>query len=147
MIALQLGTLINRSVGLTDLELISGTTSGTAASMRNALELSITYAPARRAWGANSFERVAPALKKATSTPSKDSRLTSSTFTSRPRNCNTLPADLPLASNRNEATGNSLPSKSRKNSPPTAPVAPRIATLRPGIVDALLTAVVGGTYE
>ena len=43
----------------------SGTTRGTSGSMRKAEELSITTAPACKAAGANSRDRVAPALKKA----------------------------------------------------------------------------------
>ena len=47
--------------------------------MRKAEELSITTAPAARAAGANSRERVAPALKKAMSTPLNASAFSSST--------------------------------------------------------------------
>jgi len=44
--------------------LISGTTSGTAGSIRNALDLSTTTAPAFTAWGAYSFDCAEPAEKK-----------------------------------------------------------------------------------
>ena len=50
----------------------SGTTSGHSGSMRHALELSITTAPARAAIGPNSRDTLAPALKSATSTPSNE---------------------------------------------------------------------------
>ena len=48
--------------------------------MRKADELSITIAPAASAAGANSRLRVAPALKKAMSTPLKESAVSSSTL-------------------------------------------------------------------
>ena len=47
--------------------LISGITSGTVGSMRNAEELSTTTAPAWAAMGANFFEIDPPALKNAMS--------------------------------------------------------------------------------
>jgi hypothetical protein len=49
--------------------LISGTTSGTSASYRKALELSMMIAPARAACGANSLLVDPPALKNACSMP------------------------------------------------------------------------------
>ncbi len=64
--------------------LISGMTSGTEGSMRNAEELSTTTAPARTAMGANFFEIDPPALKKATSTSRKLFSVSSSTAISRP---------------------------------------------------------------
>ena len=66
----------------TSAALISGTTSGTVGSMRNALELSITTQPAFAAMGANSFEMLPPALKSAMSMPAKESLVSSVTVTS-----------------------------------------------------------------
>src|SRR5260370_960505 len=69
----------------------SGTTSGTSASMRKALELSITTAPARAACGANSRDTEAPGAKSAISTPANESRLSRRTGTSSPRNSSVWP--------------------------------------------------------
>jgi hypothetical protein len=73
--------------------LISGTTSGTAGSMRNAEELSMTTAPFRAAIGAYSRAVLLPAENSAKSTPSKLSALSASTVRSRPQHGSTLPAD------------------------------------------------------
>ena len=54
----------------------SGTTRGTEASMRKALELSITTAPAAAATGAHCFDTEPPADANTTSTPAKASALT-----------------------------------------------------------------------
>ena len=59
--------------------------SGTAWSIRYALELSITTAPASTAAGANSRERVAPAEKSAMSMPSNDPSVSRRTVRGRPR--------------------------------------------------------------
>ena len=59
----------------------SGTTSGTSGSMRKALELSMTTAPASAAMGANSRETAAPGEKSAMSTPAKESGLRRRTVT------------------------------------------------------------------
>ena len=64
--------------------LISGTTSGTLSSCRNALELSTTTQPALAAIGANSFEMLPPALNSAMSTPAKESLVSSVTVMSWP---------------------------------------------------------------
>ena len=56
----------------------------TPASMRHALELSMTTAPARAANGANSRETLAPALKSAMSTPANESGPSFSIVTSLP---------------------------------------------------------------
>ena len=47
----------------------SGTTNGTSSSMRQALELSITIAPAAATLGASSFDVEPPAEKSAMSRP------------------------------------------------------------------------------
>src|SRR4051794_24705126 len=107
------------SSGLTSL-----TTSGTSASIRNALELSTTSAPASANRAAHSRDRVAPALNSARSKPLTDSSLsswqTSPSSSSRPT----------LRSLAN-ATSSASPNRSwarRRRMVPTAPVAPMMAT-------------------
>src|SRR6185295_5324139 len=110
------------------LGLISGITKGTAGSMRNAEELSMTTAPALAAIGPNFFEMDPPALKNAISTPAKLFSVSSSTSMSRPPKVIFLPLDRADASRRSVDIGNRLCSRQRRNSTPTAPVAPTIAT-------------------
>src|SRR5881409_1141200 len=62
--------------------LTSGTTSGTSFPIRQAELLSITTAPALAAMGANSRLMSAPAEKRAMSTPSKESLVSSRTTSS-----------------------------------------------------------------
>ena len=72
--------------------------------MRKADELSMTTAPARCAIGANCFAVPAPALKKARSTPAKESRSSAATWKiRRPRNSSLFPADRGEASSRKSA--------------------------------------------
>src|ERR1035438_4380018 len=108
--------------------LISGTTSGTASSMRNALELSTTTQPALTAMGANSFEMLPPALNSAISIPLKESFVSSVTVMSWPLNFNFLPAERADASKVSLPTGKFLFSRVLIISMPTAPVAPTTAT-------------------
>src|SRR3954447_5611686 len=108
--------------------LISGITSGTFGSMRNADELSITTAPAFTAAGANLRDAELPAENSAISTPSKERSVSSSTTTVWPRKLTGLPAERALAS-----ALSLLMRKSRRfvvamNSAPTAPVTPAMAT-------------------
>ena len=65
--------------------LISGTTSGTAGSMRNAEELSTTTAPCSTASGPKRLEMLPPAEKSAMSTPRKLSSFSSRTASGSPR--------------------------------------------------------------
>jgi hypothetical protein len=90
--------------------------------------LSITTAPASAAAGANCLERPPPAEKKAMSVFSNERPVSSSTGSSSPRNAIRLPAERADASSRSDASGKGRFSKSCKNSVPTAPVAPAIAT-------------------
>src|SRR5262245_32530359 len=127
MAAVQLGLAITplwrrRSPGLT-----SGTTSGVFGSMRKADELSITTAPAALAAGTNSRLRVAPAEKKAMSTPLKASAVSSSTLCGLPLNSSVLPTERFEASGFRPATGKLRRSRTRRLSTPTAPVAPTTA--------------------
>jgi len=108
--------------------LISGTTSGTAGSMRKADELSITVAPACTASGAKRREVAAPAENSATCTPAKLSAHSSRTTSRSPRKPSSLPAERAEANSRSSASGKRRCSRQRSNSMPTAPVAPTTAT-------------------
>src|SRR5476649_775015 len=108
--------------------LISGTTSGTAGSVRKAELLSTTTAPAFTAMGAYCLEMPLPAQNKAMSTPAKAPSVSASTVSSRPRTICVLPADLGEASSFSEASGMPRLSMQPINSRPTAPVAPTMAT-------------------
>src|SRR5205814_1782648 len=114
--------------------LISGTTSGTCGSRRNAEELSMTVAPARTASGAKRFEVPDPAEKSASCTPSKPSSVSSRTGSSRPRNLKVFPAERADANSRSSASGNARSPRQRISSIPTAPVATTIATAALGLV-------------
>ena len=109
--------------------LISGITRGTAGSIRKAEELSTTTAPALAAMGPNSFDNDPPALKNAISIPAKLSLVISSTSISRPAKVILFPRDRADASKRRLASGKGRSSRHRRNSTPTAPVAPAIAIL------------------
>ena len=131
---LQLGlAMIRRPPGLiassTSFAFTSGTTSGQSGSMRKALELSITTAPAFAACGANSRDTVAPGEKRAISTPANESGLRRRTVSSSPRNSTCCPSLRSEASGTSSPTGNSRSSSTLIISRPTAPVAPAIATL------------------
>src|ERR671910_3501626 len=65
----QLGEATMPSCVLAACGLISGTTSGTFGSIRHALDLSTTTAPAFTIMGAYSFDCGEPAAQKAMSTP------------------------------------------------------------------------------
>ena len=85
MIAQQLGLAMMPRWSRIAAALISGTTSGTSASMRKAEELSTTVAPARTASGAKRREVLPPAENSARSTPAKLSSLSSRTRERRDR--------------------------------------------------------------
>ena len=80
--------LLAASWGLTSL-----TTSGTSGSIRQALELSTTTAPAAAKAGASAFEVAPPAEKSAMSMPERSAVAASSTSTSSPRHGRVLPAE------------------------------------------------------
>src|ERR1700748_3683385 len=73
MAVVQFGLAMMPLCFFTSSALISGTTSGTDSSMRNALELSTTTQPAAAAIGANSLEILPPALNNAMSMPLNES--------------------------------------------------------------------------
>ena len=108
----------------------SGTTSGTSGSIRQALEVSIQTAPAPAADGQNSRDPLPPEAKKAISTPSKESCLSSSTITGLPLNSRTAPTLFPLARQVISPTGNSRSARPSSICSPTIPVAPTTATFQ-----------------
>src|SRR4051812_16420806 len=96
--------------------------------MRNALVLSTTIAPALTALAANSLLIDPPAEKNAICTSLKLSCVSSSTVYGLPLNVTVLPALRALASRRRFLIGKFRSARTFKNSCPTAPVAPTIAT-------------------
>jgi hypothetical protein len=96
--------------------------------MRQALELSMTTAPACAAMGPYSRDTLAPALKSAIPTPANEVGFSSSTVISPPANGSFAPALLPLASATTRLAGNLRCSSVFSISRPTAPVAPTTAT-------------------
>ena len=109
----------------------SGTTSGIAGSMRNAVLLSTTSAPAAAARGPWIRASSAPVEKSATSSPRKSAFSSSSTSHSEPFQRTRVPAERRLAKSRSRSIGKPRCSRTRSISWPTAPVAPTTATLRP----------------
>src|SRR6266542_750599 len=109
--------------------LTSGTTSGTSGSMRQALELSTTMAPARAARGENSRLTNAGVLDRTTSTPAKASARSGSMGYVLPWNSMDLPALRSEARNLMDRRGNLRSLNTCRMISPTAPVAPTTATL------------------
>ena len=106
----------------------SGTTRGTSASMRKADELSIITAPYLVMVSAYSLAVPAPAEVKAMSTPLKSSLCWSSrTVYSLPRKVYLVPALRFEPKRRRLSMGNSRSANTRRNSWPTAPLAPTMA--------------------
>src|SRR5580765_1361937 len=114
--------------------LISGTTSGTAGSIRNALDLSTTTAPALTAWGAYSFDCAEPAEKNATSMPLNAPGPTFSTRIVSPLKVTVLPTERSDANARRLLTGNFRSSRILSVVCPTAPVTPTTATFMPAAI-------------
>jgi hypothetical protein len=108
--------------------LISGTTSGTSGCIRNAELLSTTTAPWATAFGPHSLLTEPPAENSASSAPRSASSDSASTGTLSPWNGSRLPALRGEARSRSVRTGKLRFSSTFKNSAPTAPVAPTIAT-------------------
>ena len=128
MAVVQFGLAMMPLCHFTSAPLISGITSGTESSMRNALELSTTTQPALAASGANSFDTPPPALNRAISMPWNESFANSLTMISCLRNLSFLPAERTEASNVRLPAGKSRFSSVLIISTPTAPVAPTTAT-------------------
>ena len=103
-----------RASGLT-----SETTSGIAGSLRKALELSTTIAPASANTGASARDVVAPAENSATSSPLGSAVAASSTTISRPAYGSTVPADRAEAKNRMSPTGKPRSSRIWRIATPT----------------------------
>src|SRR5215467_3967935 len=117
----------------------SGTTSGTVVSMRLALDLSMTTAPAFTARGASSFDCPEPAEKNAMSTPLKASAPAFSTRMVSPLNAIVLPTDRSEAKTRSAFTGNLRSSRSLSVVCPTAPVTPTTAIVCPEAMSSTLS--------
>ncbi len=130
MIAAQLGLAMMPLWPAISRAFTSGTTSGTSESMRKAEELSTTTAPALTAMGAYFREVSPPAENRAISTPAKLSAVSASTVSGSPRNGRVLPAERWEASSLSLPTGKSRRARQWRNSTPTAPVAPTIASER-----------------
>ena len=128
MAVVQFGLAMMPLCHFTSSALISGITSGTASSCRNALELSTTTQPALAAMGANSFEMLPPALNSAMSMPLNESFVSSLTAMSVPRNLSFLPTERAEASRVSLPAGKLRFSSVLIISMPTAPVAPTTAT-------------------
>lgn len=128
MAVVQLGFAMIPLCHRTSSALISGTTRGTASSIRNALELSTTTHPAWAARGANSREMAPPALNRAISIPLNEFLVNSLTSIAAPRKLNVLPTDRDEASKVSLPTGKPRFSRVLIISRPTAPVAPTTAT-------------------
>ena len=129
-IVVQLGlAMMPRGRSFASAAFTSGTTKGMSLSIRKALELSIITAPCLVMVSAYSLEVPAPAEVKAISTPLKSS-LCCKSFTSicLPRNVYFVPALRLEPNNTNSSNGKFLSSSTRRNSCPTAPLAPTIAT-------------------
>src|SRR5271154_5143141 len=123
---------------------ISGTTSGTSGSIRNALDLSTTIAPALTAIGANSRDWSAPAENSAISMPWNELASSFSMVIVSPAKVPVLPADRADAYARSSRTGNLRCSRIFRVVWPTAPVAPTTAIRCPlAIARFYIDAVVG----
>src|SRR5579871_6371517 len=109
--------------------LTSGTTSGTSGSMRQALLLSMTIAPAFAAIGLVSRLTVAGVLDRTTSTPANASGRIASTGYDLPLKVIDLPALRSEARNLMARKGKACSSSTCRMTSPTAPVAPTTATL------------------
>src|SRR5690348_13802257 len=107
--------------------LTSGTTSGTAGSMRNAPELSTATAPRAAATGAHAADTSSGTSNMATSTPSKTSSARATTSVCWPRTLRRRPADRGDATSRISPHTSSLVESRSSITVPTAPVAPTTA--------------------
>src|SRR5947209_2735750 len=114
--------------------LTSGTTSGTSGSMRQALELSMTTAPARAAIGLDSRLTEAGVLDRTMSTPANASGRIGSMVYVWPLKVRGLPALRWEARNLILRRGKFCSTSTCRMISPTAPVAPTTATLTTGRV-------------
>src|SRR5437763_9055532 len=106
----------------------SGTTSGTAGSIRKALDLSTTTHPRATASGAYRFDVDPPAENSARSNSPRLSAVSSATSSSSPANATRLPAERADAKAATSAAGKPRSASTSSTTGPTAPVAPTTAT-------------------
>src|SRR6266516_2628519 len=111
--------------------LISGTTSGTSGSMRNAPELSTATTPRLAALGAQTAETSSGTSNIATSAPSNTSSLSTETRTSTPRTRSVLPAERFEAASRISPQTSTRVDNRSSITVPTAPVAPTTTSTGP----------------
>ena len=97
--------------------------------MRNAPLLSTAITPLAAAIGAHLAEISSGTSNIATSTPSKAASVNSSTTTSWPRTCKTLPAERAEASNLISPQTSGRVERRSSITVPTAPVAPTTASV------------------
>ncbi len=83
----------------------SATTSGTSGSLRQALELSMTVAPAAATRGAHPFDVEPPLENSAMSRPAKSAVAVSSTTTSPSAHGSVVPAERAEAKKRMSSSG------------------------------------------
>src|SRR6478735_3202586 len=105
--------------------------SGTSGSIRHALELSITVAPAAAKRGAWARLPVAPAEKSAMSIPVGSAPSMSSMMIVWPANSTAVPADRAVAKSRRSRIGKARSARISRMTVPTWPVAPTTATESP----------------
>ena len=109
--------------------LISGTTNGTSASMRQTPLSSTTTQPCSRAAAPMSRLMSSVADMKAMSQPAKMSGRVASTAISMPLNASRLPTERGDAVRRSLAIGKFRCASTSSATAPTAPVAPTMTTL------------------
>ena len=124
--------------------LTSLTTSGTSGSIRQALELSMTTAPASANRGAWAREPVAPAENSAIWMPAGSAVATSSTTISRPSTSIVEPAERAVANRRSSRIGNARSTRMSRITVPTWPVAPTTATENPESEKTVMVRFLGG---
>ena len=112
----------------------SGTTNGTAGSMRKAEELSMTMQPLAAAFGLISRELVAPVDRNRRSVPEKSNVARSRTDICSPRKLIERPPEAAEARGITSEAGNPRRSNNRSISLPTLPVAPPTAILIPPLI-------------
>src|SRR4051794_36568006 len=117
--------------------LISGTTSGTSGSIRNAPELSTTITPRAAASGAHSAATSSGTSNMATSIPSKTSGDSSWTASDSPRTINSRPAERLEATTRMSPQTFFREASNPHITVPTAPVAPIPAKLGKSLIEVL----------
>lgn len=133
MAVVQFGFAISRAEPIA-CALTSGTTSGTAGSMRNADELSITIGPPLAASAAACSSANEPETARKAKALSRTAATEKASMVTSPYGvASALPAERSEAKSRSRPTGNDRLWSTVHTSTPTAPVAPTTATSRPAI--------------